>query len=179
MKQVICTQRPVQRRTGILFVLAILAGFCWLNTGWAAEVYTWKDADGVTHFSDMPPESGDAQQIEVEEAYYPGSSGAYTDGEAGASEPEPSGEDDNPMTENPQNLAEQRREQLARDRQEREEAKAETDALCEQNRQLLERLEPARRVFYTNEQGEEVRMDDEERVGLVEEAKDFMAENCK
>lgn len=176
----ISIQRPFQSRTETLFILAILAilaGFCWLNTGWAAEVYTWKDADGVTHFSDMPPEAGNAQQIEVEEAYYPGSSGAYTNDEASASEP--SGEDDNPMTENPQKLAEQRREQLAKDRQDRKEAKAETDALCEQNRQLLERLEPARRVFYTNEQGEEVRMDDEQRVGLVEEAKDFIAENCK
>jgi len=177
MKQEIRKQRPVQRRTEILFILAILAGFCWLNTGWAAEVYTWKDADGVTHFSDMPPESGDAQQIEVEEAYYPGSSGAYTEEESGASEP--SGEDDNPMTENPQKLTDQRRERLARDRQERKDAKAETEALCEQNRQLLERLEPARRVFFTDETGEEVRLDDEQRVGLVEEAKDFIAKNCR
>jgi len=179
MKQPYNKQRPVQHRTEILFVLAILAGFCWVSAVGAAEVYTWKDQDGVTHFSDMPPESGNAQQIEVEEAYYPGSSGAYTDSAAGSSEPGTSGEDDNPMTENPQKLADQRREQLAEYRQEKKEAKAETDALCEQNRRLLERLEPARRVFYTNEQGEEVRMDDEQRVGLVEEAKDFIANNCK
>jgi hypothetical protein len=177
MKQEFSMQRPVQHRTQILFILAILAGCCWLNTVCAAEVYTWKDQDGVTHFSDMPPESGNAEQIEVEEAYYPGSSSAYTEDEATAAEP--SGEDDNPMTENPQKLAQQRREQLATDRQERKKAQAETAALCEQNRQLLERLEPSRRVFYTNEQGEQVRMDDEQRVGLVEEAKDFIAKNCK
>ncbi len=111
MKQEFSMQRPVQHRTPILFILAILAGCCWLNTAWAAEVYTWKDQDGVTHFSDMPPESGDAQQIEVEEAYYPGSSSAYAEDEATAAEP--SAEDDDPMTENPQKLAEQRREQLA------------------------------------------------------------------
>jgi hypothetical protein len=125
----------------------------------------------------MPPESGNAQQIEVEEAYYPGSSDAYTEDETPAAAL--SGEDDDPMTENPQKLAQQRREQLAADRQKRKEAQAETAALCEQNQQLLERLEPARRVFYTNEEGEEVRMDDEQRVGLVAEAKDFVDKNCK
>jgi hypothetical protein len=177
MKQEFSKQGSVKRRTETLFILAILAGFCWLNTSYAAEVYTWTDQDGVTHFSDMPPESGNAQQIEVEEAYFPGSSGAYTEDEGAA--PDPSGEDDNPMTENPQKLADQKREQLAKDRKARREAQAETAALCEQNRQLLERLEPSRRVFYTNEQGEEVRMDDEQRVGLVAEAKDFVAKNCE
>jgi hypothetical protein len=33
--------------------------------------------------------------------------------------------------------------------------------------------------MYVNEQGEEVRMDDPQRVGLIQETKDFVAKNCK
>jgi hypothetical protein len=40
-------------------------------------------------------------------------------------------------------------------------------------------MEPARRVFYTNEQGESVRMDDDERMALIEESRAFLAENCE
>jgi hypothetical protein len=43
----------------------------------------------------------------------------------------------------------------------------------------LEQIEPSRRVFYTDESGETVRLDDERRVGLVEESKAFLAGNCK
>jgi len=40
-------------------------------------------------------------------------------------------------------------------------------------------MEPSRRVFYTDESGQTVRMDDEERVSLVKEDKEFIAKNCK
>lgn len=167
----------VHQRAGILLTLLVVVGFCWLNTASAKEVYTWKDQNGVIHFSDTPPVSGNSQLIPLEGAYSPGSSSAYTDEEKAPADPP--GESDDPMTENPASLAQQRREQLATDRKDRKEKQAESAALCSKNEQLLERLEPARRVYFTNEQGEEVRMDDEQRVDLVEEAKDFIAKNCK
>jgi hypothetical protein len=42
----------------------------------------------------------------------------------------------------------------------------------------LETIEPSRRVFFTNEQGETERLDDEQRVAMVERAKALIAENC-
>jgi len=170
-------QEHPRRRLEIRLVLLLVFGFCWINGAAAAEVYKWTDKDGVVHFSDMPTQSGDAEIINVEGAPPPGSSSAYAD--VDAEQADPSGESDNPMTENPATLAEQRREQIAADRKERNERQAEITALCAQNQQLLERLEPSRRVYFTDAKGEEVRMDDEQRVALVEEAKDFVAENCQ
>jgi hypothetical protein len=46
------------------------------------------------------------------------------------------------------------------------------------HRQRLEQLEPARRVFYTDETGESVRMDDDQRLALIEESRAFLDENC-
>ena len=46
------------------------------------------------------------------------------------------------------------------------------------NRVRLERVEPNRRIFYTDESGENVRMDDDKRIALVEESKDFLTKNC-
>ena len=42
----------------------------------------------------------------------------------------------------------------ARERAERRQTQAETDRLCALHRQRLESMEPARRVFYANEQGD-------------------------
>jgi hypothetical protein len=40
-------------------------------------------------------------------------------------------------------------------------------------------MEPARRVFYTDDQGESVRMDDDQRMALIDESKAFLAKNCR
>ena len=42
----------------------------------------------------------------------------------------------------------------------------------------VDRLEPNRRVFFTNEQGETERMDDVERTNKVAELKSQIARNC-
>lgn len=166
-----------QQRTTILISILVLGSICWLNTGISAEVYTWTDQAGVVHFSDLPPLTENARVMEVEDVYRPGSSGAYPAAEGTTAAP--SVEDDNPMTENPATLAQQRRAQLAKDREARKEKMAETAEMCKKYEQLLARLEPARRVFYTNEQGEQVRMDDNERVERITESKDYIAKNCK
>jgi hypothetical protein len=43
----------------------------------------------------------------------------------------------------------------------------------------VDRLEPNRRVFYTNDEGETVRMDDVERTNRVANLKSQIAKNCK
>jgi hypothetical protein len=143
----------------------------------AAEVYTWTDENGVVHFSDAPPESGESARLEVEEIYRPGSVEAQpTPSDAPAEAAEHGGE---PEAEPPLTAAQQRREQILRDRAERQEEATETERLCGLHRQRLEQMEPARRVFYTDESGESVRMDDDRRMALIDESKQFLADNCR
>ena len=156
----------------LLLVLVAL----WCSTAPAAEVYTWTDANGVVHYSDSPPESGAAATLQVEEIYRPGSADAYPS--AGEQSQPPAAAPDQSESLPPPSAAQLRREQMAEKRAKSQEARAETERLCALHRQRLEQMEPSRRVFYTDEQGETVRMDDEERVKLVEESKAFVSKNC-
>ena len=54
----------------------------------------------------------------------------------------------------------------------------ETDKLCAFYEDRLARVEPARRVVMTDENGEMVRLDDDQRMALVEESRDFIQKNC-
>ena len=47
-------------RASIVFVLLVIAGAAY------AEVYTWVDADGNTHYSDKPPADRTAEQLDLE-----------------------------------------------------------------------------------------------------------------
>ena len=135
----------------------------------ATEVYTWTDKDGVVHYSDMPSESAEVLEIDVQEVYKPGAVELAKPGSES-----PAGSEDSPLS-----AAQQRRERMAKNREERREAKAETEQMCARHRQRLEQMEPARRVFYTDESGESVRMDDDQRMELIKEDKDYIAKNCE
>lgn len=126
------------------------------------QMYQWTDKDGTVHFSDTPPPD---QQVEAS-AVPPGAEkmGQETAGAAAATE----------MA----SAAQQKREELARKRDEAEAQAALRDAGCAAKRAEVARLEPHRRVFYTDENGETVRMDDEVRVAQVAAAKRYLEENC-
>lgn len=165
------------RETGkhtIRFVRVLLAGMLCLplSAALATEVYTWTDSDGVIHFSDRQPQDQAAQTLDVDEVYRPGTTDAYraSGQRTDAPSPEAGGEALSP--------AQELRMQLAEQRAERREEQAEKELWCDRYRERLARLEPARRVYYTNEEGEEVRMDDDQRVALIEESRQFISENC-
>lgn len=168
-------RRPPRHRcpAGLLLSLAIV-----FSAGAAAsEVYTWTDESGTVHYSDTPRADGEMQALEVEEIYRPGSTDAYA---APLAPPDAEAATASAATEEtPQSAAQQRRESIARERAERREAQAEIDRMCALHRQRLEQMEPARRVFYTDAQGESVRMDDDKRVALIDESKAYLAEHCK
>ena len=172
MKQGIAKQGLRKHRSE--FLLVLVAGFAcaWISSAAATEVYTWTDKDGIVHYSDSPLNDGASQKIEVEGESRPGTTGAYPSSEGPAASP--GGEE-----ESPQSAAQQRREQIAESRQERKEAKAEIDQMCARHRQRLTQMEPARRVFYTDEKGESVRMDDDRRMEMIKEDKEFIAKNCE
>ena len=155
--------------------LLLLLAMTWAGSATATEVYTWTDENGVVHYSDSPRASGQMEALEVEEIYRPGSKDAYAtpaDPTPSESVPAAAAESDTASA------AQQRREQIAKDRAERRAEQAETERLCARHRQRLEQMEPARRVLYTDEQGETVRMDDDQRMALIDESKDFLRKNC-
>ncbi len=149
----------------------------------ANEVYTWTDADGVVHYGDKAPRGQKAQTITITESSR--LSTTVDDSPHGDTQPD-SVSAANTMNDSAeqesipeQSIADAKREAIAKSRMERREKKAEMDRMCAKHSERLASIEPSRRVFYEDESGETVRMDDEERVDLIEESKVFIAENCQ
>lgn len=170
-------KEPGVYRTEVLLIIAALASCAWLNTAAATEVYSWTDESGTLNFSDRPPANDGSQIINVDDAYRPGTTGAYPLNEDNADAPSASAEAGS--TGETLSAAQQRREDIAKVREERKEAQAEKEQMCGKHRKRLEQMEPARRVFYVNERGEEIRMDDDRRMKLIDESKDYIAKNCR
>ena len=125
-------------------------------------MYSWTDEDGVVHFTDQRPEGQDIKVIDIPDSAPEPASNPYQPADAAA---EPS-------------AAQIRREELAKGRQQFAEEQAARDAECAAKRAEVERLEPHRRVFFTNDKGETERMDDVVRTERVAEAKAFIRDNC-
>lgn len=145
---------------------ALLAALlCLLVAGFAQaqekKMYSWTDENGTVHFSDKRPEGQDVVEQSIPQEAAPVSADPYQQGESGPS------------------LAEQRRQEIARKSQEAQVMDAVNSVQCSSWQAELERIEPNRRVFYTNAQGETVRMDDVERANRVDELKAQISRNCK
>jgi hypothetical protein len=177
MKRGFERQGYCKHRSEILLVL--IAGFAvvWFQSATATEVYTWTDSDGIVHYGDTPPGSGESQKIIIEGASSPGTSSAYPPPEESPQSPSEPAE--NVPEEDMRSVAQKRRDQIAEDREERREASAEIEQMCARHKQRLAQVEPSRRVFYTNTKGESVRMDDDMRIDLVEESKEYISKNCE
>jgi len=125
-------------------------------------MYSWTDENGTVHFSDKQPE-GQA----VEEQLIPQNDTSVT-----------SNPDQQPGSAGP-SAAQQRRDEIARNSDRAEANKAMTSAQCSAWQAEVDRIEPNRRVFFTNDQGETERMDDVQRTNRVAELKSQIARNCK
>ncbi|NNJ80262.1 MAG: hypothetical protein HKP19_13520 [Xanthomonadales bacterium] len=74
--------------------------------------------------------------------------------------------------------AQQRRNEIAQARDAVRLERLEKQQWCDKHRKRLIEMEPARRVYTYDEDGEQVRMDDDTRVALIEESRNYLAENC-
>ena len=125
------------------------------------KMYSWTDENGTVHFSDTQPEGQNYQEKIIPQETAPATDNPYHDVDTGPS------------------AAEQRRADIARKSEEAQVNKAVNSAQCSAWQAEVARLEPNRRVFSTDEQGETVRMDDVERTDRVAELKAQIAKNCK
>jgi hypothetical protein len=132
------------------------------------EVYRWVDENGVIHFGDRAPEKNDAEKISIPQSHgisaQPSADAAAVD-PTDAQDPQPS-------------VAQQRRDERAEVRREREENAKVTAGTCTKARQVVSQLEPSPRVIVKNQDGEVTRMDDDYRLESLGKAKAFIAENC-
>jgi hypothetical protein len=125
------------------------------------KMYSWTDENGTVHFTDTRPEGQDVEEISVSQETPPVTANPYQENIAGSS------------------LAEQRRQEIARKSEQNQINQAVKSVECSSWQAEVDRLEPNRRVFYTNDEGETERMDDVERTNRVAELKSRIANNCK
>lgn len=129
------------------------------------EVYRWVDDKGVVHFGDRPPEKTTAEAINLRETDSTGVKPPMNPADA-TGEAEPS-------------FAEQQRTERAERRRVEAERQAAIDAGCKQRHEIVAQLEPSTRVMVRGEDGDVYRLDDNERLKALNEAKAYIAENCK
>jgi len=132
------------------------------------EVYRWVDENGVVHFGDRPDGQSNAEPVDIQtsrgSSTQPSSAPLSTD-TGQQQEPQPS-------------YAQQRRDKRAEKRKETSEKQRAIAAGCAQRRQLIARLEPSARVMVELEDGSVIRMDDDERLKTLGEAKTYVADKC-
>ena len=149
-------------RSSIWVLLACLA-LAQAGDGVAQDrkMYQWTDEDGTVHFSDMAPEGQAAQARDIPANDAPAAANPYQEAAPGPS------------------AAQQRREEIARKSQEAKVEQAARDSECAAWQAEVDRLEPNRRVYFTNEQGETERMDDVARTNRVAELKAQIERHCR
>jgi len=143
------------------FFVALLCLFMTVNSqAQDKKMYSWTDENGTIHFSETQPEGQDVQEQNIPQDTPATTDNPYQNAATGPS------------------YAEQRRQEIGQKGEEAQVNDAVNDMKCSAWQTELARLEPNRRVFYTDDQGETVRMDDVERTNRVAELKSQIARNC-
>lgn len=151
------------RASALVRIPILLLSLALAMTLGAEELYKWVDENGTVHYGAVPPEGVDAVPVSVDLE-----PGPVTD-------PYPKTQADG---EGEPSIAEQRRQARAERIAQNREESARIEAECAAQRSILERLEPRPNVIIQNPDGSTSRMDDAERMKLINEAKDFIAKNC-
>lgn len=134
-----------------------------------AAVYRWVDDNGTVHYGETPPDGVEATLVDTSSPQV---------GTVEVQAPPRAAETAESTTEpEPLSIAEQRRQERAERRAANAAEQQKIEAKCEAMRQQLAWAEPRPRVIIQTPEGPK-RMDDDERLALVEEAKRYIAENC-
>ncbi len=143
-------------------IALILAGLLAVPLAWAGTLYKWKDKDGTVHFGETPPPGVEAVPLNVNLEPDP------------VQDPYP----DPPVDEAQPGSAEQQRNARAEARAQARQERERIEEQCQTQRGILEQLEPRPNVLIQNPDGTTTRMDDQERLRLIDEAKAFIRDNC-
>jgi hypothetical protein len=151
-----------RRRTGRLARAVALLACVFAGPLSAATIYSWTDADGVQHFSAMPP--ADREDYDIVSVNTASSLVTRIDGQAieaeqrrGAIEPETLTAPDTSVTIIDPEIIERN---------------------CERARQNIFFINSRRRIVINDENGQPRRLDDEERAALMAKSQTYLDENC-
>jgi hypothetical protein len=128
-----------------------------------AQVYKWVDANGVTHYSEKPPETGKAKEVPLREAS-PAGADAKTAPDASLQERERAFR---------QRLAER---QQAEAKQAKDKAAREED--CKRARLHLADMNHSPMLYDLNDKGERVYMSDEQRAQTIAASQEDYNQHC-
>jgi hypothetical protein len=146
--------------TALFLALAATSAF-------GAEVYTWRDAGGNTHFSDTPPPGVAAKKMR---------GGTSEDAQPPAqAAPRRSLADQEMEFRKRKADAEAAQAKADKEKSEAEESKRN----CEQSRNQLQALESGQRMSRINAEGETIFMEDDARVQEIERARKAVQSWCK
>ncbi len=132
------------------------------------EIYRWVDENGVVHFGNRAPQQADAELVPIQQ--HPGGDTSSSSNAVSA--------DTDQQPEEPVSYAQQQRDERAKKRKEAAERNKAIAESCAQARRIVAQLEPMTRVMTESEDGTVIRMDDNDRLKLLGEAKTFIAGNC-
>lgn len=147
----------------LIFALIALFLACLIGGPAVAQerkMYSWTDENGTVHFSETQPEGQEVREQTIPDSSAPASSNPYSTADSAPS------------------YADERRAEIARKSEQQQQEKALKSVECASWQAEVNRLEPNRRVFITNAEGETERMDDVERTNRVAQLKSQIAKNC-
>ena len=151
--------------TFFMTILMLTLTFSTTQTVAEEKIYRWVDKDGVVHFEPRPEGHADAEVVDMNKAPDYDSQSDSEPSSPYATDPQPS-------------YAQKQRAERAQGRKETAEKQKEMDVLCQNNRDRVAQLEPVTRAMYKQDDGSVIRMDDNDRLGMIAESKAFIAENC-
>jgi len=160
------------RRITIIVSLGIACALLLPATLKAEDIYRWVDAAGTVHYGARPPDGVDAQRVDMPAAASRPAMPAQAEPPLDAVTPGPGAVE-------PLSPAEQSRQERAKKAEEKKLEKAALAGRCDAVREQLAEIEPHSRVIVKDEDGNVRRMEDQERVDLIQESKAFIAENCE
>ncbi|NSL55057.1 DUF4124 domain-containing protein [Uliginosibacterium aquaticum] len=157
---------------------------CTLPVVAGAQVYTWKDSSGRTHFSDQPPPNTDAKAVRSnmvpEPAAAPKSAGSPPVANA-SGVPEAKASAPKGWEERDRDFKQRQAEKAEADAKlkKEQEAKADKERYCSDLRRNIAMLERGGRVGKANEKGENIPMDDSQMQAEISRSKAQLAKDCK
>jgi len=150
-----------QSRRSLAVLLVLLAAG--MTSTQAASIYSWVDANGVQHFSAMPPPDRDDYQI----VSIDGTTTLLkrTENQTTPAADESAAEAETVITAPDTTVTVIDPEVVARN--------------CERARQNLFLIDSRRRIVITDDNGEQRRLDDNERLALMQKSQDYIDQNCQ
>ena len=134
----------------------------------AQQVYQWKDEQGKTHFSDVPPPAEQAENVKALPKQYLPTPTQQPSTQTNWAERELQFQERREKAAEAKAQAEQQRQQ-----------QEERDRVCSQVHNTLASLKSGVRVARPNEKGEREFLDDKARAQEIERAQKFVDTNCK